>query len=619
MATWFERRRAHRRLRSQVGLWYHPKYRVEDLGESARVPGVEVDRGEKILGALAVEGLVRPKQVRSAPLIRLKDLALVHSDAYLQRTAEPEYLGRIFGLEASDMDVDRVLTAQRRQVGGTVEAAQWALAKPDRVGFNIGGGFHHADPESGGGFCVYNDIAVAIARLRENAFAGTVAIVDLDYHQGNGNIVTFEDDDSVFTYSIHGSVWSHVEAANDEQVLLSTGTDDEAYLGTLKSTLPAALESRRPQLLFYVAGNDVLAADRLGDFELTREGVLERDRFVIEQARAVDCPVVVTLGGGYSSEAWLSSKDFVRWLLTDEVVVTVEPQTSLFERYTQIAGELDPYDLQRQSGEFVITEEDIYGDLTGPRHRSMRVLDYYSAHGVEFALERYGLNAKVRERGFTDLRLEVDPSDPERQHITLYAKKGDAEHQLVDVVLRRVVRPAPDGLEPPDDLKFLYIEWLLLQDPTEGFSLRQPPWPGQDHPGLGIGEETMLMLFQGAQRLGLDGLAHHPSRYHIAFIGGRQSFFLDPVLQGRFEALREVLSPLDLSDAAWKMERGEVCWGDGTRVEWFPEDLVIPASERFFRYLGSPEYQTRRMESLEQARSRGIVLEPTVRRPVETH
>lgn len=619
MATWFQRRRAHRRLRTHVGLWYHPKYRVEDLSETARVPGVEVDRGEKILGSLSVERLVRPKQVRPAPMIRLKDLALVHSETYLERTAQPEYLGRIFGLEASDMDVDPVLTAQRRQVGGTVDAAMWALAGSDRVAFNIGGGFHHAEPESGSGFCVYNDIAVAIARLREEGFDETVAIVDLDYHQGNGNIVTFEDDDSVFTYSLHGSVWSHIEAANDEQVLLSTGTDDAAYLETLESTLPTALASRQPKLLFYISGNDVLAEDRLGDFELTRDGVLARDRFVVEQARALGCPVVVTLGGGYSSEAWLCSKDFIRWLLTDEVVVTHEPETSLFEQYTQIAALLDPHELQRSSGEFVITEEDIYGDLTGPRHRSLKILDYYSKHGLEFALERYGLSAQVRERGFRDLRLDVDPSDPDRQHIMLHATKDGAEHRLVDLVLRRVIRPAPEGLEPPDDLRFLYIEWLLLQDPTETFSLRQPQWPGQDHPGLGIGEETMLMLFQAAQRLELDGLAHHPSRYHIAFIGGGQSFFFDPALQGRFEALREVLGPLDLTDAAWKMERGEVCWGDGTPVEWFAEDIVIPASDRFFRYLGSPEYQTARMEALEEARARGIVLEPTQRRPLETH
>ena len=613
MSTWFRRRKAHRRLGDRVGLWYHPRYRVEELGETARVPGVEVDRGEKILGSLAVEGLVRPKQIRPAPIIRLKDLGTAHSEAYLERTAEPEYLGRIFGLEASDMEVDAVLTAQRRQVGGTVEAARWAVEAQDRVGFNIGGGFHHAEPEAGAGFCVYNDIAVAIALLREDGFEGPVSIVDLDYHQGNGNIVTFEDDESVFTYSIHGSVWSHVEAASDEQHLLTAGTDDATYMKLLSDTLPAALDRQTPELLFYVAGNDVLASDRLGDFELTRTGVLARDRFVIEQARARRCPAVVTLGGGYSGDAWKASSDFIRWLLIDEAEVTPDPQKSLFEQYTQIAQELDPYELQRSSGEFTITEEDLFGDLVGPRHRSTRILDFYSRHGLEFALERYGLYDEVRSRGFSDLRLEVDPSDPDRQHVTLHAKKSGEEHLLVDLVIRRVVRPAPEGLEPPDELRFLYIEWLLLQNPTKGFSLRDPPWPGQDHPGLGVGEKVMQLLFQGAQRLGLDGLAHHPSRYHIAVIGGAQSFFLDPELQGQFEALREVLGPLDLTEAAWKMERGEVRWGNGEPFEWFPEDLVIPASERFFAYIGSPSYQEARAASLERARARGIVLEPTLR------
>ena len=596
-----------------MGLWYHPKYRVEELGETARVPGVEVARGEKILGALAAERLLRPREVRPASLIALSDLARVHSEIYLARTAQPEYLGRIFGLEARDIDVDPVLLSQRRQVGGTVQAARWAICGSNRIGFNLGGGFHHAEPEAGAGFCVYNDVAVAIAMLRADGFDSTIAIVDLDYHQGNGNIVTYEHDESVFTYSIHGSVWSHVEAASDVQLLAPSGVHDDAYLSLLRDTLPPKLEEERPKLLFYVAGNDVLAGDRLGDFGLTRGGVLRRDCFVIQLARALECPAVITLGGGYSNDAWRCSADFIRWLLIDEAVVTEEVQTSLFEQYMQIAQELDPYDLQRPSGDFTITEEDLYGDLVGPRSRSTRVLDYYSRHGLEFAVEKYGLADEIRARGFTDLRLEIDPSDPERQHLSLYAKKNGEEHLLVDQILRRIKRPAPEGLSPPNELEFLYIEWMLLQNPTESFSLRNPQWPGQEHPGLGIGEQTMLMLFQGAQRLGLDGLAHHPSRYHIAFIGGGQSFFLDPKLQGRFEAIREALGALDLADAAWKMERGEVRWGDGEPVEWIPEDVVVPSSDRFFAYLGSSYYQQPRAEALEAARARGIVIEPTVR------
>jgi hypothetical protein len=323
--------------------------------------------------------------------------------------------------------------------------------------------------------------------------------------------------------------------------------------------------------------------------------------------------VVVTLGGGYSNEAWRASTDFIRWLLTDDASVTQEPEKSLFERYAQIAQELNPRELQRASGEWELTEADLMGDLIGPRYKSTRMLDYYSKHGIEFALETYGVAAEIRNRGFSDLRLTIDPTDPERQHLTLHAKKGGTEYLLVDQILRRVTRPAPEGLEPPDDLELLYLEWLLLQNPTEEFSLRSPQWPGQEHPGLGTGEQTMHMLFQAAKRLNLDGVAHHPSRYHIAFIGGGQSFFLDPEVQGRFDAIREVLAPLDLSDAAWKMERQEVRWSDGEPVTWVPEDVVFPASERLSRYLGSPYYQEPRMAALARARERGIIVEATDR------
>jgi acetoin utilization deacetylase AcuC-like enzyme len=613
MTNWLQRKKARRRLRDRVGLWYHPQYKAEALVQSARVPGIEVARGEKILGSLAAEGLLRPKHVRAAPLVALADLARAHADSYLAKTARPEYLGRIFGLEAHDIDVDPMLIAQRRQVGGTLEAARWAVHDPLRVAFNIGGGFHHAEPEAGAGFCVYNDVAVAIAALRAEGFDAPIAIIDLDYHQGNGNIVAFEADKTVLTYSIHGSVWSHVEAAHDAQFLLPSKTDDVAYLGELRRTLAAALDQFDLGLIFYVAGNDILEGDRLGEFAVTREGVLERDRFVIEEARKRGCPVVVMLGGGYSDDAWRSSADFIRWLLIDEAEVSGEPKQSIFEQYAQIAQELDPQELQRPSGEWVLTEADLLGDLDGPRYKSTRLLDYYSKHGLEFALEKYGVADDVRNLGFSGLELAVDPTDPERQHLTLRAEKNGAEHLLVDQVIRRVTRPAPEGLEPPDEIRLLYIEWMMLQNPTDTFSLRHPQWPGQDHPGLGIGEKVMHMLFQGAQRLELDGLAHHPSRYHIAFIGGGQSFFLDPEIQGRFEAIRDVLSPLDLSEAAWKMERGEVCWSDGEPVEWSPEDIVIPASERLFAYIGSVNYQKPRAEALARARERGIVLEPTRR------
>ena len=608
VASWFQRRRARRRLRESVGLWYHPQYKAEALAETARVLGVEVARGERILGALAATlrfdgGLVRP-----APLALVVDLRKVHPQSYLEKTAHPESLGGVFGLEARYIDVDPLLIAQRRQVGGTVDAARWAVAEDGRTAFNIGGGFHHAEPEAGMGFCVYNDIAIAIAVLRESGYQLPIAIVDLDYHQGNGNIVTFEEDETVFTYSLHGSTWSHVQAARDQQFLLPSGTKDEAYLARLRQTLPAAIEEHSTGLVFYIAGNDVLAGDQLGEFELTREGVLERDRFVTQVARQNRCPLVVTLGGGYSEDAWRPSADFINWLLTDEAELSGPPETDLYQQYAEIARALNPYELQRDSGTWKLSEEDLMGDLTGPRHRSMRILDYYSSHGVHFALEQYGLMDELRSSGFRAPRLTIDPTDPDKQRITVHGTKDGAEHLLIELVMRLTTSPALKGMEPAVEIRLLSVEWLLLQNPTEDFSLRHPQLPGQEHPGLGVGEQLMHMLLQAVHRLGLDGIAHHPSRYHIAFFGGGQFFFLDPGVQGRFEALREVLGPLDLVEAAWLMERGEVRRADGTPIEWEAEVCVVPASERLLRYLGSANYQDPRREARARAEERGVVI-----------
>ena len=578
---------------------------------TSRVPGIEVARGEQILGTLAVERLIQPKHVRPAPLATPRELALVHSESYLDETARPTALGRIFGLEAPEVEVDPILIAQRRQVGGTVEAARWVIQGAGRTGFNFGGGFHHAEPEQGSGFCVYNDVAIAIASLRRHGYDRPILVIDLDYHQGNGNIVTFENDPSVRTYSVHGSVWTHVEAADDEQHLLPSGTGDAEYLAKLEQTLPRCFEAHDPALTFYIAGNDVLEGDRLGDFTLSRKGVLARDRFVVECARERQCAVVVTLAGGYSKDAWRASTDFARWLLTDDARISAEPRPSLREHYARIAAQLEPHELQQSGSSWEITAADLMGDLAAPRYGSSRILDYYSKHGLEFALERYGLLAKVRERGFVQPRVTIDPADRERQHGTLHATKNGREHLLVDVVVARTSMPAPESLLPGDDLELISIEWMMLQNPTESFSLRNPPWPGQDHPGLGVGEEAMLLILQGAKRLGLDGVVNHPSRYHIAFIGGDEFLFLDPATQGRFDALRTALRSLDLTEAAWMMERQEVRWADDdTPVEWLPEDSVFPVSARLRTYFGSESYEEPRARSRARTEARGISLKP---------
>ncbi len=286
-------------------------------------------------------------------------------------------------------------------------------------------------------------------------------------------------------------------------------------------------------------------------------------------------------------------------------------EPTLAEQYEKIARKIDPSDLQRSSdSEWALTEADLLGELTTGETHTDRISGYYTREGLEFALERYGLLDKIRELGFSDLRFAFDTENPKRQHIVCRGTKDGKEHVLMDLMMGRIQQTAPAGVEPADDLELLSIEWMMLQNPSEEFAPDHPRWPGQEHPGLGLNEEVMLLHILGARRLGLDGVVSHPSRYHIAWLGRGRFFFLDPAVQGRFDALREALSVLELSDATWKMERGEVRWADdGSTVEWLPEDYVIATSDRLAAYLRSDFYEEPRNASHERARDRGIRVE----------
>jgi hypothetical protein len=297
----------------------------------------------------------------------------------------------------------------------------------------------------------------------------------------------------------------------------------------------------------------------------------------------------------------------------EEILEKLGLRPSLAERYERIATKIDAYDLQRSgssSRDLTLTEEDLLGDLTGEHYHSTRIVDFYTEAGFEFALERYGLLDQIRELDFRDLRFTFDLDDPKRQHIACFGTKGDEEHLLVDLMMGRIRISAPPGLEPAQPpLELLSIEWMMLQNPTETFAPDHPRWPGQEHPGLGLNHEIMLLHIQSARRLGLDGVVNHPSRYHVAFFGRDRIYFLDPEIQGRFDALREALGDLDLTDATWRMERGEVRWADDdSPVEWHPRDYVLPLSQRLVEYFESTTYQEPRTEAYLASVDRGIRL-----------
>ena len=223
-------------------------------------------------------------------------LTLVHDPAYLGRVRRGELSEReqrALGLPWSPELVERA----RRSVQGTVEAARDALA--GGVGFNLGGGTHHAGRAVGRGFCLLHDVAVAIAVLH----AGRVLVVDCDVHQGDGTAELFAGDDSVFTLSIHGGAnYPFRRATSDLDVDLPNGTGDDAYLEALAAALDRAWPAARPDLVMFLAGADPWEGDALGRLSLTKPGLRARDALVLDRAAATGVPVCVTLAGGYAPD-----------------------------------------------------------------------------------------------------------------------------------------------------------------------------------------------------------------------------------------------------------------------------------------------------------------------------
>jgi acetoin utilization deacetylase AcuC-like enzyme len=247
---------------------------------------------------LLEEGLITDRDVVAPRQADWADLRRVHTSDYLDRLARgtlSDHAERRMGLPWSE----RLVYRSRLAVQGTINAAFMALT--DGVAANLAGGTHHAFPERGEGFCVLNDVAVAVRVLQSACWARRILIVDLDVHQGNANAAVFAEDDSVFTFSMHGAKnYPFEKPPSSLDVPVEDGTDDETYLDTLKRYLPDTLDAVRPDLVFYLGGIDVAADDRFGRTALSREGLHARDGYVLEQIRARNLPVVLLLSGGYA-------------------------------------------------------------------------------------------------------------------------------------------------------------------------------------------------------------------------------------------------------------------------------------------------------------------------------
>jgi len=242
-------------------------------------------------------GIVAAEQMRDPPAATDDELLLAHTADYVERfnagRLDPAEVRRL-GLPWSEDLVER----SRRAVGGTIAAARHALVHG--IAMNLAGGTHHAFADHGEGFCVYNDIAVAVRVLERDGIIGRTAIIDLDVHQGNGTHAILGADERVFTFSMHGGKnFPFHKVSGSLDIELADGTRDDEYLSRLSDVLPVIIARAAPDLVFYIAGADPHEGDALGRLALSFAGLARRDAYVLSQCREVGIPVAITIGGGY--------------------------------------------------------------------------------------------------------------------------------------------------------------------------------------------------------------------------------------------------------------------------------------------------------------------------------
>jgi len=243
-------------------------------------------------------GLIPTRDLRIPSPATDEQLLLVHTPAYLARAMQgklsPKEMRRI-GFPWSEDLVQRV----RYSVGGTIEACRSALN--NGMAINLSGGTHHAHPDFGSGFCMFNDVAVAARCMQAEGLVENVLILDCDVHQGDGTAAIFADDPSVFTFSIHGAKnFPSRKQQSDLDLPLQEGCGDEDYLQILEDGLNQVVGRVKAELVLYLAGADPFREDVFGGMALTKTGLAQRDRLVLGRCRDSEIPVATVLSGGYA-------------------------------------------------------------------------------------------------------------------------------------------------------------------------------------------------------------------------------------------------------------------------------------------------------------------------------
>ncbi len=517
---------------------------------------MESRRADDALYYLLHAYAIAPSDVSQPEALNYSDALRIHSSQYIESLHTAEVLARIFAVDPSDVPVDEVLRTLRLACGGTLLGVRQTLGDRRPV-LNLLGGFHHAAPDRGAGFCALNDLSIAIAAVRSDGFRGQVGIIDLDFHPPDGTAECLKNDRKVWIGSISGADWGALEGV--DEVCLPARTTDAVYLAALRELL-----SRMPMvdLALVIAGGDVLTGDHLGNFDLSLGGIAERDLCVARHLGTT--PQVWVPGGGYSPHTWKIVAESGLVLAFDRLIPVESKYDPLAARMSKVARSLRPESL---GSDALMSDVDLAEALGMQRPRAPRLLGFYTAEGLEYALENYRLLPMIRRLGYDRLRIEIEAGGAgDRSRLLGIDLDTGIEHSLVELEVER--RQLGGGT-------VMFVNWLSLRNPRTQFSALRPQLPGQNVPGLGLAKEMAHLLTLMARRLHLDGVAFRPAWYHMAYAARHTGRFVDPKRQGRFLALVRDLRSISLLTATRLLAEGKVrlnaepyTWEADEMVHW---------------------------------------------------
>ncbi|MBN1525423.1 MAG: histone deacetylase [Spirochaetales bacterium] len=306
----------------KLPIVYSDGYSIELLGLEQLHP-FDTVKYKKVYDALLSHAGLAPEQFYTPQAVTAEQLLLVHTPAYLKALENPSLTARIAGVTEiaripPHLIEESIYKPMKLATGGTILAATLALSHGWAI--NLSGGYHHAKADSGGGFCYFADIPVAVHILWNKNPELRILVVDLDAHQGNGYASVFQDDERVFIYDLYNRniypldkpAAGYIDFAHP----VSSGIDDSEYIRILQTTLPDAIKKSNPGLIIYNAGTDVFEEDPLGGMKLSKKGIVERDSIVFTSALKNNIPVCMVLSGGYTKKSAQIISESIEFLIS---------------------------------------------------------------------------------------------------------------------------------------------------------------------------------------------------------------------------------------------------------------------------------------------------------------